>query len=106
MQENTILVRQNLNSAVVKFVIYKPAIARSAKAGQFVILRGCEGGERVPVTLVDWDSEQGTITLIIQAIGKSTSMFNNLREGERFFLLVRHARGNNGQGVFRGRRPV
>lgn len=88
MQENTILIREALNSAVVKFVIYKPAIARAAKAGQFVILRGREGGERVPVTLVDWDSEKGTITLIIQAIGKSTSMFNNLQAGERFLNIA------------------
>ena len=88
MQENTILIRESLNSAVVKFVIYKPSIARSAKAGQFVILRGREGGERVPVTLVDWDSEKGTITLIIQAIGKSTSMFNNLQAGERFLNIA------------------
>ncbi len=88
MQENTILVKEQLNSAVVKFVIYKPLIARSAKAGQFVILRGREGGERVPVTLVDWDSEKGTITVIIQAIGKSTSLFNSLNQGERFLNVA------------------
>ena len=88
MQENTILVKEQLNSAVVKFVIYKPLIARSAKAGQFVILRGREGGERVPVTLVDWDSEKGTITVIIQAIGKSTSLFNSLNQGEKFLNVA------------------
>ena len=88
MQENTILVREALNSAVVKFVIYKPAVARAARAGQFVILRGREGGERVPVTLVDWDREKGTITLIIQAIGKSTNLFNSLQAGERFLNIA------------------
>ena len=88
MQENTILERTPLNSAVVKFVIYKPAIAHSAQAGQFVILRGREGGERVPVTLVDWDKEKGTITLIIQAIGKSTSMFNNFQAGDHFLNIA------------------
>ncbi|WP_428049603.1 sulfide/dihydroorotate dehydrogenase-like FAD/NAD-binding protein [Candidatus Avelusimicrobium caledoniensis] len=88
MQENTILVKESLNSAVVKFVIYKPLIARSAKAGQFVILRGREGGERVPVTLVDWDKEKGTITVIIQAIGKSTALFNSLNQGERFLNVA------------------
>ena len=88
MQENTILIKEQLNSAVVKFVIYKPLIARSAKAGQFVILRGREGGERVPVTLVDWDSEKGTITVIIQAIGKSTAMFNSLKQGEQFLNVA------------------
>ena len=61
MEENTILVKENLSDVVVKFVVYKPLIAQSAKAGQFVILRGREGGERIPVTLVDWDKEKGTI---------------------------------------------
>ncbi len=88
MQENTILERTQLNDVVVKFVIYKPLIAKSAKAGQFVILRGREGGERVPVTLVDWDAQKGTITVIIQAIGKSTTMFNSLQQGERFLNVA------------------
>jgi len=88
MQENTILVKEPLNSAVVKFVIYQPLIAAAAQAGQFVILRGREGGERVPVTLVDWDKEKGTITVIIQAIGKSTSMFNSFEQGDRFLNIA------------------
>ncbi len=88
MQENTILAREPLNEVVVKFVIYKPLIAKSAKAGQFVILRGHEGGERVPVTLVDWDAQKGTITVIIQAIGKSTSLFNSLQAGEQFLNVA------------------
>lgn len=88
MEENTILVKENLSDVVVKFVIYKPLIAKSAKAGQFVILRGREGGERVPVTLVDWDAEKGTITVIIQAIGKSTAMFNSFKQGEKFLNVA------------------
>ena len=88
MEENTILVKENLSDVVVKFVIYKPLIAKSAQAGQFVILRGREGGERVPVTLEDWDKEKGTITVIIQAIGKSTTMFNSLKQGEKFLNVA------------------
>ena len=88
MEENTILVKENLSDVVVKFVIYKTLIAKSAQAGQFVILRGREGGERVPVTLVDWDKEKGTITVIIQAIGKSTTMFNSLKQGEKFLNVA------------------
>lgn len=88
MEENTILVKENLSDVVVKFVIYKPLIAKSAKAGQFVILRGREGGERVPVTLVDWDAQKGTITVIIQAIGKSTAMFNSFKQGEKFLNVA------------------
>lgn len=84
MEENTILVKEDLSDVVSKFVIYKPLIAKTAKAGQFVILRGCEGGERIPVTLVDWDEKEGTITVIIQSIGKSTAMFNSLKQGDKF----------------------
>jgi len=88
MQENEILVKEQLNEVVMKFVIYKPLIAKAAKAGQFVILRGREGGERVPVTLVDWDSQKGTITVIIQSIGKSTFMFNSLKQGDSFLNIL------------------
>lgn len=84
MEENTILVKEDLSDVVSKFVIYKPLVAQTAKAGQFVILRGCEGGERIPVTLVDWDAKAGTITVIIQSIGKSTAMFNSFKQGEKF----------------------
>ena len=88
MQENEILVKEQLNEVVMKFVIYKPLVARAAKAGQFVILRGREGGERVPVTLVDWDAQKGTITVIIQSIGKSTFMFNSLKKGDSFLNVL------------------
>jgi len=88
MQENEIVLREELNDVVVKFEIYKPLIAKSARAGQFVILRGREGGERVPVTLVDWDKEKGTITVIIQAIGKSTSLFNSFQKGDKFLNVA------------------
>ena len=88
MQENEILVKEQLNEVVMKFVIYKPLVARAAKAGQFVILRGREGGERVPVTLVDWDEKAGTITVIIQSIGKSTFMFNSLKQGDSFLNVL------------------
>ncbi len=84
MEENTIVLKEDLSEVVSKFVIYKPLIAQTAKAGQFVILRGREGGERIPVTLVDWDAKAGTITVIIQSIGKSTAMFNSFKQGEKF----------------------
>lgn len=88
MRENEILVKEQLNDVVVKFVIYKPLVAAKAQAGQFVILRGREGGERVPVTLVDWDAAKGTITVIIQSIGKSTFMFNALKQGDEFLNIL------------------
>ena len=88
MRENEILEREQLNDVVVKFVLYKPQVAASARAGQFVILRGNESGERIPVTLVDWDAHKGTITVIIQSIGKSTFMFNSLKKGDEFLNVL------------------
>jgi NAD(P)H-flavin reductase len=79
-----IVEKVELSSTISKHVIYAPLIAAKAKAGHFVILRCREGGERVPVTLVDWSPESGTVTVIIQAIGKSTSEMNALKAGESF----------------------
>ena len=84
MQKYQIVNKINLSDTISLFEIYAPLIAKSAKAGQFVILRYTQEGERVPVTLVDWNKEKGTITVIIQAIGKSTVLFNTLKAGEYF----------------------
>lgn len=83
-----ILEKRTLATAIEEFVLYAPNVAPKAKAGQFVILRGTESGERVPVTLVDWDREKNTITVIIQAIGKSTAMFNNMKVGDAFLSVA------------------
>ena len=79
---NTILQKTLLAEKINQYVIYSPYIARKAKAGQFVILRLGEGGERVPLTIVDHDSEAGSITLIVQAVGKSTMMLDALQPGD------------------------
>ena len=84
MQKNEIINKTDLSSTISEFEIYAPLIARTAKAGQFIILRRGEKGERVPVTLVDWDADKGTISAIIQAIGKSTSTFNAMKKGDKF----------------------
>lgn len=83
-----IIEKKDLSSVVSKFVIDAPMIAKKAKAGQFIILRDSENGERVPVTLVDWDAEKGTITAIIQSIGKSTINFNALKQGDSFLNVA------------------
>ncbi|OGR43616.1 MAG: ferredoxin-NADP reductase [Elusimicrobia bacterium GWA2_61_42] len=79
-----IIRKEELSSTVSRHVIYAPLIAAKAKAGHFVILRAREGGERIPVTLVDWSPENGTVTVIIQAIGKSTTEMNAFKTGESF----------------------
>ncbi len=79
---NTILQKKLLAEKINQYIVYAPYIARKAKAGQFVILRLADGGERVPMTIVDHDSSEGTITLIVQTVGKTTMMLEALQPGE------------------------
>jgi ferredoxin--NADP+ reductase len=67
---------------IKRFEITAPKIARKRKAGQFVILRIDEYGERIPLTIADSDNDRGTITLIVQGIGKTTTELNNLNKGD------------------------
>lgn len=79
-----IVEKQDLSPTISRHVVYAPLIAAKAKPGHFVILRTKEGGERIPVTLVDWSAEDGTVTVIIQSIGKSTTEMNALKQGDSF----------------------
>jgi ferredoxin--NADP+ reductase len=73
---------------VKRFVIEAPKIARKRKAGQFVIIRIDEHGERIPLTIADSDSEKGTITIIVQGIGKTTKELNLLENGDEIMDVV------------------
>lgn len=68
-----IITKENIAPAVYEMVVEAPLVAHKCQPGQFVIVRTDEYGERVPLTIADFDREQGTITLIIQAIGNSTT---------------------------------
>ena len=68
--------------SVKRFRIEAPRIARKHRAGQFVIVRVTETGERIPLTIAEADSEAGTITLIVQGVGKTTRMLNDLGPGD------------------------
>jgi ferredoxin--NADP+ reductase len=70
------------------FVIKAPRIARKQKPGQFVIIRLNDGGERVPLTIADADSEAGTITIVVQAIGKTTMLLSMLEAGDSILDVV------------------
>ncbi|MCO6043232.1 sulfide/dihydroorotate dehydrogenase-like FAD/NAD-binding protein [Aeoliella sp. ICT_H6.2] len=68
---------------VKRFRIEAPRVARNRKAGQFVIVRvEAEHGERIPLTIADSDPEAGTITIIVQGVGKTTKMLNRLEAGD------------------------
>jgi ferredoxin--NADP+ reductase len=67
---------------IKRFVVEAPRVARKRQAGQFVILRVNEQGERIPITIADSNADQGTITLIVQGIGKTTKLLNTLEAGD------------------------
>ena len=71
-----------LASTITRYVVEAPLVARKRQAGQFVIVRVAEGGERIPLTIVEGDPDAGTITLIVQAIGKTTRQMARLRAGD------------------------
>ena len=64
--------------------IRAPVIAQSARAGQFVRVLATQDGELIPLTLADWNKENGTIDLVIQGMGTSTKMMNKMGEGDFF----------------------
>jgi ferredoxin--NADP+ reductase len=77
-----ILAREMLAPTIGKFVIRAPFVAKKRKAGNFVMIRVDENGERIPLTLVDSDPAAGTITLIVQAIGKTTKQLMTRAVGD------------------------
>ena len=85
---NKIIKKENLSDKVVRFEVEAPLIARSRKAGHFVITRVGKKGERVPYTIVDADPKKGTITLIIQIVGKSSEKICQLEEGDYITDIV------------------
>ncbi|MFB0921569.1 MAG: sulfide/dihydroorotate dehydrogenase-like FAD/NAD-binding protein, partial [Oscillospiraceae bacterium] len=71
-----------LNEAVTLMEISAPLIARKAEPGQFIILRIDEDGERIPLTIADYDRDKGTITIIYQKVGATTNRLDTLNEGD------------------------
>lgn len=84
-----ILKRQEMaDGTVVLNEISAPLIAKKAKPGQFVILKANETGERVPLTMADTDPKKGTITIIYQVVGKSTTLFKSLQVGDHYQDII------------------
>jgi len=77
-----ILKKKQLNENVVLFEIQAPFIAAKAEAGQFIIFRVDEFGERIPLTISDYDRQAGTITIVVQTVGASTMKLAKLGVGE------------------------
>ena len=77
-----ILTKKVLNPTVTLMEVDAPMIAKKAEPGQFIILRVDADGERIPLTIADFDREKGTITIIFQIVGATTEKLNHLEEGE------------------------
>jgi len=77
-----IVKKEALNPTVTKMVVSAPLIAKKAQPGQFIILRVDENGERIPLTVADYDREAGTVTIIFQIVGGTTMALNQLNEGD------------------------
>ena len=80
-----ILRRKQLNDTVVRLDVEAPFIAKKAKAGQFIILRIDERGERMPLTIADTNAEEGSVSIIFQIVGQTTMLLSQMKEGD--FLL-------------------
>jgi NAD(P)H-flavin reductase len=89
MTEFEIVTREDFSDVTYLLEIRHPQMARAARPGQFVIVMEHEHGERIPLTIADFDRDRGTITLVIQAVGKTTrEMQQNCRVGSRLHAVV------------------
>ena len=85
---NKIVSKEYLSERVVRFEVEAPLIARSRKAGHFVIVRVGKKGERVPYTIASADTKKGTITLVVQRVGRSSEKLCSLEPGEYITDMV------------------
>src|SRR3989338_3309616 len=83
-----ILKKEKLTPATNRFLISAPWVARAAKPGQFVIVRVVENGERIPVTIAGFDAEAGTVTVVVQEVGRTSKIFGALGENQNVMDLV------------------
>jgi ferredoxin--NADP+ reductase len=80
--------KEILNQSVKLMEIDAPFVARKAEPGQFIILRVDENGERIPLTVADFDRDKGTVTIIFQEVGKTTKALGQLNEGDNILDFV------------------
>ncbi|MBO5742859.1 MAG: sulfide/dihydroorotate dehydrogenase-like FAD/NAD-binding protein, partial [Clostridia bacterium] len=77
-----IIRKKELNPTVTLMEIEAPRVAKKAEPGQFIILRVSEEGERIPLTIADFNREKGTVTIIFQIVGATTEELNHKNEGD------------------------
>ncbi len=85
---NKIVSKEFFSENVVKLEVEAPLIAKARKAGHFVIVRVCEKGERIPLTIASADLQKGTITLVVQKIGVTSTKLCDLNVGDEIHDVV------------------
>ena len=83
-----ILKKQELSPGILEYDIEAPRVAKKALPGQFIVLRVNDEGERVPLTIADFDGEKGTVTILFQVVGASTELLASLKEGDSILDFV------------------
>ena len=83
-----ILKKQELSPGILEYDIEAPRVAKKALPGQFIVLRVNEEGERVPLTIADFDREKGTVTILFQVVGASSEILASLKEGDAILDFV------------------
>ena len=83
-----IIKAEKLNEVVYLMVVEAPMVAKHCEPGQFVIVKQDEAGERIPLTICDYDREAGTITIVFQPVGASTHKFTEMKAGDAFADFV------------------
>ncbi|UZD43906.1 sulfide/dihydroorotate dehydrogenase-like FAD/NAD-binding protein [Selenomonas sputigena] len=83
-----ILKKQELSPGILEYDIEAPRVAKKALPGQFIVLRVNEEGERVPLTIADFDREKGLVTILFQVVGASTGLLASLKEGDSILDFV------------------
>ena len=85
---NRILYKETLNRSVTLMRVEAPLVAKKAEPGQFIILRTDAEGERIPLTIADFDRDEGSVTIIFQVVGASTEKLNHLNAGDMIHDFV------------------
>ena len=85
---NEIVFKQALSPEIKLYKVRSPLIAEKRKAGQFVVVRLDEKGERIPLTIADSDPREGTITLVVQEVGATTKRMDDYQQGDRLWDVV------------------
>ena len=79
---------EELTTNIYLMDVEAPRAARACQPGQFVIVRTDEDGERIPLTICDYNREAGTVTIVFQVVGAATEMMKNLKAGDSFHDFV------------------